>query len=412
MKKSKVKPEELASQSENRSPGSYYVRVYSSGKWALYLETWKGNSKEQIKVPPAVAKDMGFQPNMTAESARENVRLVNKFQKKSKQATRKKIAASERVSSLLNFNQTLFPENLVREFLEKIETSSEGADRFIVRLRRSFQVVQEIATELKIDPSQYSKENMKIFSIFKNRKYSVSYSKDIVWMFNKWGQFWSLKKSTFFEPIPKIRIRTQSSLSENQRDKQSVRKISKPMTIPILKKIEKAVIARSKTDNLRYNWLEASFLFGLRPSECDAVFDKAEVEYDSNGTAVLAVIQTKIASADSSGGIKRIPVLCKEQEISLEKIIRGEGVRPTPGWVKAICNEQLGAKGAAIQNFDLYCGRKGFVDFMLFIGQEIHHASVFAGHRSLSTTWKYYKDRDSVKYNKNPYVESRRKQTG
>jgi integrase len=46
----------------------------------------------------------------------------------------------------------------------------------------------------------------------------------------------------------------------------------------------------------------------------------------------------------------------------------------------------------------LYGGRKGFVDLMLSLGQNLENVSIWLGHKDISTTWEHYKDRDTLSF--------------
>ncbi len=71
-------------------------------------------------------------------------------------------------------------------------------------------------------------------------------------------------------------------------------------------------------------------------------------------------------------------------------------------------------KYEALDVYDLYAGRKGFIDWLIKSfdeggsGQTIENASIYCGHKSLDTTWTFYKDRISVNYQPTDYTESQK----
>jgi hypothetical protein len=155
---------------------------------------------------------------------------------------------------------------------------------------------------------------------------------------------------------------------------------------------------RANTEEVKwYNWLECSFYFGLRPLELDEALGKPTVIYDHfTGVPILVIEQTKLIIEDA-GRIKRIPVVTHQQEKCLKLIEAGSSkvIRPDPKWVDKLCRDKS-KKYEALDGYDLYTGRKGFVDWIIKPteegggGQTIENANIYAGHKSLATTWKYY----------------------
>lgn len=232
-------------------------------------------------------------------------------------------------------------------------------------------------------------------------------------MINKWGQFYSKQTGKFFEPLGKIIPNTQRAISrENKKKGKSVRRPSLPLSEEILVSVYQK-IDKSNADEIKfYSWLKCSFYFGLRPSELDKALGCPDIVYDhSSGTPILVIEQTKLIISDDER-IKKIPVVTLQQNECLELIKAGtdEVLRPDPKWVDKICRDK-NKKYKELERYDLYAGRKGFVDWIIKPssegggGQTIENASIYAGHKSLETTWKYYKDRKTVTFQPTSFTQ-------
>lgn len=275
-----------------------------------------------------------------------------------------------------------------------------------------FFLTQVISSKLKLQPFKYNDRVDEVLAYIKEKKYSVSYSKDIIYMMNKWGSFYSKQTGKFFEPIAKIIPNTQRAISrENNLKGRSVRRPSLPITEEILEDVYK----KSKGDLEQvkyYNWLRCSFYFGLRPSELDDALSLPIIEEHISGIEILVIEQTKLIIKDEER-LKRIPVLTAQQKECIEIIKSGnaKAVRPDTEWVNKICRMK-NKKYGPLDGYDLYAGRKGFVDWIIKpntdggAGQTIENASIYCGHKSLDTTWTFYKDRVSINYRPTEYTES------
>ena len=177
---------------------------------------------------------------MTVAEARTEIKKYNKMRKSSLKVSASQVRALRRLEELKMIDKTLFPDELVDEFVMRLQAGSDGKPRFKNRLITNFKIAMEMAKELKLQPHDYNANMDLIVAYMKDdkRKYSVSYCKDIFYILNKWGTFYSRKYKTFFEPIEKLRIKTQNAISTAHKEKDGVRKESQPMTEAILKKIK------------------------------------------------------------------------------------------------------------------------------------------------------------------------------
>ena len=149
--------------------------------------------------------------------------------------------------------------------------------------------------------------------------------------------------------------------------------------------------------------LYISFVFGLRPSECDEAIKNPKIEVHG-GVPALVIYQSKLTVVDEDEKEKRIPIICEEQDKALKMIEKKQATRPSPKWVDKVCKDDRKTYDANFK-YDLYCGRKGFTDFLLGKEQSLEQISIWAGHKSISTTWSHYKDKRSIRFNETTYTK-------
>jgi len=381
-----------------------------SGKWRVMFESWLNGKKTQTQVSKALYGELGLTLAMTVIEARREIKKYNKIRKSSLKVSASQVRALRRLEELKMIDKTLFPDDLVDEFVMRLQAGSDGKPRFKNRLITNFRIAMEMTKELKLQPHDYN-ANMDLIVLYmkdEKRKYSVSYCKDIFYVLNKWGVFYSRKHKTFFEPVGKLRIKTQNAISIAHKDKDGVRKESQPMTEELLKKVKLKVDGDLDAVK-KYNWLYISFVFGLRPSECDEAIKNPKIEVHG-GVPVLVVYQSKLTVVEEDEKEKRIPIICEEQAKALKMIEKKQATRPSPKWVDKVCKDDRKTYDTNFK-YDLYCGRKGFTDFLLSKNQPLHEISQWAGHKSIETTWHHYKDKRSIRFNDTPFTKKNYKKT-
>lgn len=389
-----------------RSRGFFYVseKPKGSGKWRVMFESWKDGKKTQTQVSKAMLGELGLTPVMTVAEARTEIKKYNKIRKSSLKVSASQVRALRRLEELKMIDKTLFPDDLVDEFVMRLQAGSDGKPRFKNRLITNFKIAMEMTQELKLQPHDYN-ANMDLIVLYmkdEKRQYSVSYCKDIFYVLNDWVVFYSRKYKTFFDPVGNLRIKTQNAISIAHKDKDGVRKESQPMTEEILKKVKLKVDGDLDAVK-KYNWLYISFVFGLRPSECDEAIKNPKIEVHG-GVSALVVYQSKLTVVDEDEKEKRIPIICDEQAKALKMIEKKQATRPSPKWVDKVCKDDRKTYDANFK-YDLYCGRKGFTDFLLGKEQSLEQISIWAGHKSISTTWSHYKDKRSIRFNETTYTK-------
>ncbi len=390
----------------DRSRGCYYVRKLKSGKWNLYFESWKNGEKKQELIPVSeyINLFLPIQVSMTVEQARKAMKDHN-FHRKNAIGPLAQIRAMKRVDLIKKFDKSLFPPDLVELFIDKVRKESDGTEQHKLKLIVHFNFVQKMIRELSILPHEYKDNYGYIVDYFKTKKLSVSYSKNLINIMNRWGYFISRQQGKYYEPIKRLKGTTKSAIKSIQKAKADpVRRPSLPMTELLLAKIKRKV---SKSDQKQLGWLNfiiVSFYFGLRPKEVMTVVEKPIVE-NHNGIPVLVVNQTKLTSvSNEEDRIKKIPVICEQQMTALGLIKTGHILRPHSSWVDQLCKEPKIVYGPT-EDYGLYTGRKGFTDLMLTLGQNLEDISGWLGHHSIDMTWKFYKTKNVINFNQTDFVK-------
>jgi hypothetical protein len=356
---------------------SFYVRIRKSG-WYLYEEKYVDGERLQLKVPNQIYLEIGIDPDLSPEAAKQRVKEINKersFQRKQQHA-----AAARTALKLQDFDKLYFKEEDIVKFEERLRMRTAGSDRHLQKLFSQFKHVQKMMRRLKIGPEDYLDKSEYIFKYLAENEISLDYSNKIIQMANYWGAYLSKRQAKFFDPISPIPGSFQTLIAKAQRKKKkAVRRPSKRLNIPGLAKL------KTKLSREKYNWVALSFEFGLRPDEVDSLKESAEVITNISGVEVLRVFQSKIEGADLEGAYKYIPILFEEQRVALSAL--PEIARPS---AKEI--------GAVLEGCDTYCGRKGFADLMQSRGQKLEHISLWLGHKNIQTTLKTYKDLANVPF--------------
>ncbi|NUN05111.1 MAG: hypothetical protein HUU57_05060, partial [Bdellovibrio sp.] len=178
-------------ETSRRSLGSYYVKKNSSGTWSLLLESYEEGRRSQETIPKSLYYKFGLRPEMTVQQAREEVKKYNFLRKNENAEVRSQMVAQKRSDRLVGVNEKLFPPILVKKFTDLIQ-ELHATPRYKVRMAGVFDLIQVMTSKhIKILPSQYADEMGKITNYLKKKKYSVSYSMDIIYMLNWWGKFYA-----------------------------------------------------------------------------------------------------------------------------------------------------------------------------------------------------------------------------
>ncbi len=142
----------------------------------------------------------------------------------------------------------------------------------------------------------------------------------------------------------------------------------------------------------QYEYVHATFYFGLRPSELDSILkDKSNFKITaSSGVKVLNVNQSKLSSIAEDKRWKGIPAILPEQLEAIKNLQSGKIKKPLLKTIKKILTDH--------PTIGLYSGRKGFTDLMLSYNQTLEDISAWMGHKSIDRTWKHYKNKKAVTF--------------
>jgi integrase len=234
---------------------------------------------------------------------------------------------------------------------------------------------------LKIDPMEWFERRYEVYDYFYQQSFSISYVKKILSIANLWGYYICKKLGKPFLPIKNPRGYERQRIVDNFFDQNKSKK-SKPL------KPEKLNSVIGKFSNENFNWLYLSIWFGLRPKEIDNTKNDElwRIETLQTGLKVLWLYQTKLVAIPKEERWKGIPIIHDEQKFALKILESKNFKRPHHQKMKEI----LG------QSFQLYGGRKGFVDLMLQRGHRLEAISQWMGHTTLGRTWRDYKDRRDI----------------
>ena len=227
-------------------------------------------------------------------------------------------------------------------------------------------------------------------------------------MMNWWGKFYAKNTGTYFEKIEKLRANAKTSIAEAHKFKQEgVRTAALPIDETVLKRIKQNMDPKNEEHQKWVNWIECAYRFGLRPSEIDRVIGNVETTFE-DGAEILLVEQTKTVFDNSDRDkIKRIPILCEEQEGCLDILRNGNAMRPHPKWIDKMAKDSQ-KKYNRFQKYDCYSPRKGATDYWLKdLKQTLENCALFLGHRSIDTTLRHYKDKNKAYFTPTAFVKNK-----
>ena len=365
---------------------TFYVKK-SKKSWSLYEEIWTEGKRKQVAVPAMAYPKVGIDPTLTVAAARARIKQVNKERKVDRSQAS---ASARRVALIGHFDGVFFPQNYIEQFTERVKSASAGNEAHVRKLFSHFNFVQAMIKEVRVEPKNYAEDVHKFYQYMIGRQCSVDYAKKIIQMLNMWGRFVAKQQGSFFEQAPMPPRKFRSSLAKAQRNKKGVRRESERLTTTLLAELKGALNGR------RYRWLYISLWLGLRPIEVDQLAAEGlTLDQHDDGVDVLVVNQTKIEGEEEADSLKYIPLLFPEQ-------------RQAVAWLKAADIERPESKELQTLTgltIDVYCARKGFVDLMQSLGQQVEHASIWMGHKDIKMTLKHYKNPVNVPFTK---IESKK----
>jgi hypothetical protein len=362
---------------------SYFLR--KKGKsLTIYRQEFTAGKKAQKYIPKHLWPSLGVSPTADEGQIRDAIKRLN-------QDGKLKREAQARESSLRRLNESkivesvFLPKELVLEFEEEFKLKSFGSDAHVAKLLSHWVTIQELISELRIEPAEYSVKRHLIYRAMAKRKYSPSYVQRLVRILNEWGRFVSRNRGTFFESVPSPRGQALTLVNDRYQESELNRSGgSTPLTAATIEKLK----GKIAPDQL--NWLELSFYFGLRPIEVEGLRSKKtrRIETDTHEIPILHVFQSKLRH-HSNQAWKAIPCILPKQRELLILIEEGNFRRPLAKTIQSYAKDE---------RLTLYGGRKGFTDLMLENGQLLEDVSQWLGHSEIDRTWSNYKNKNRISW--------------
>ena len=376
------------SNQDQGSRGSYSVVKATSYKcgWKLKRKYFvDGEARDEI-IPIDKWQALGFSHAMTIDQARGRASQLNTEKKLDTEKARK---SALRVAKLEVVESAFLPDYLVTEFSAQLVGRRHQSDAHKKKLLSHWLKLRALILFLQTKPEEYSENEGRIYDWFAANAVSPEYAMKLIGLLNRWGALSCKKAGSFYEPVKMPKGKDRAAIADAYQDSDSFQGESDPLTPQMLD----AKCTSLSEEN--YRWLYVSVWFGLRPEEIDGLKTADnklwKVEKDrATGVDVLWVYQPKLVGLERSKRWKPIPIIFKEQTKAISYINEGLLQRPTYKKLHSVFGEKV----------RLYGGRKGFQDLMLDRGQTLENISVWMGHQDISRTWKSYRNKRRVSFNK------------
>ncbi len=336
---------------------------------------------------------------MNADDAKKRLKEFRKLNKATREEVARQARTFERYKKSRTINRSLFPENLVNLFENKMTQENFGSQDHLDKKFYTFATVQEIMNTLAITPEVYAENTKRIFKYFVDNQYSLNYCQKLISVMNEWGKFATAKGSGCYKVIPQPKGNAREKINDASSNKVGVRKEAISMTQDLLNQIIGLNILHPR----EINFLKATFYLGLRPEELIRTPSGgryySKVQHIS-GFDVISVYQEKLKGVPDNKRTKNIPIKWDEQKEAVKIIEDYTQAQPTfkkPLYktLKKIaqalnCNSGNKALG-------LYSGRKGFTNWCFDKGEsDFISVASWMGHLDTATTYAIYRDRTKV----------------
>ncbi len=383
------------------SVGSYYIRPKQKGKsFSLYLKKYENGKpvNPHQKIDEAIYYRFGLSAEMTALEAKTKLKDFRKLNKATREEVARQDRTFKRYARSRTINQTLFPQEMVNIFEQKIRNENIGTDKHLNKKLYVFATIQEIINSLKLVPETYAENSKIIFKYFIDNQYSLNYSQKMISMMNEWGKFATAKGSGYFKIIPQPKGNFREKISKGSQTKTGVRKEALPMTQNLLDQIVSIAPNHGFTAN-EINFFKATFYLGLRPEELMKTSNggKHYSKYTDlkSGLDVVMVYQEKLQGVPENKRTKHIPIKWDEQKNAVSIIENRNFHKPNYKKIKSLAQAlNCNADGKAL---GLYSGRKGFTNWCFDKGEtDFVGVASWLGHLDTATTYAIYLDRSKV----------------
>lgn len=366
------------------------IKVIPNGKRRDGSEGWS-LVIDGTRAKPDAYTAFGLPKSLTISEAKVRLESIRANQRLKKQES--KIAAvAERKSKERDEAIAFLPQADIQEFETNVLAPKflglptlDPKHKTAIRWQSALKVLAEV----KLTPADWYQREYQFYIALERRQYSPDYANRIITLLNLYGFFYCHKYLRPFAPIPKLgkRHRGKQAMAASKAGRG---KKSKRLTPEMLEAQKSNLLVEN------YNWLFVSVWLGLRPEEVDTLV-KPEPGFESylteasDETPILNVYQPKLAYLeDEDKKWKRIPLLLPEMLKAHRLIQQGQLRRP----LNKTMRKYFGAR------LTCYAGRKGFMDLMQSLDQDPFNISQWMGHTTLNRSFKDYKDKSVVHFNK------------
>jgi integrase len=360
-----------------------HTRKDGSRGWRiLWRDKFVGTKEKARHVKEAEYAALGIKTSMTCEEANGRLKQLNLDEDRKRHETRRN-AIHERLAK----ESKLECEHLPKAFADKFEAEFLAAKYLdnpaqLKKVQIHWRTAKRIIRAVNKPLSEWGRKPEPFYGYFQKEKVSWEYAKKLLRILNDWGYFMADESGLTFRPIPappaRARERIRDAYFEAGKSKESL-----PLTPKMLER------ARSNLLPEHANWIMIAIWFGLRPGEVKSLKDKTGKKFYmgvQEGKKVVWIYQSKLTNLAREKRFKPIPILYPEQEVVLKLIAEGNFKKPLAKTVAKHFGERVNCYGP----------RKGFVDLMMGLGQQLQNISAWMGHQSLLTTQRFYKDKATV----------------
>jgi len=348
----------------------------------LWRDKFEGTKEKARHVKESEYSALGVKTSMTREEANARLKQLNLDEERRRHEA-KRNAIKERLSE----EDDVECEHLPKVFAQRFEVEHLSAKYLdnpeqLKKVQTHWRAAKKIVRAVKRPMAEWGKKPEPFYIYFQQNKVSWEYAKRLMRILNDWGYFMADETGSTFRPIPAPPARARERIRDAYFDA-GKSKESAPLTPGMLEK------KRSGLFPEHANWIMIAVWLGLRPGEVKSLKDKTGKKFrvgTQGGKKVVWVYQSKLTNLPYEKRFKGIPILYPEQETVLNLIKEGNFVRPLAKTVKAHFGDKVNTYGP----------RKGFVDLMMGLGQQLQNISAWMGHQSLLTTQRFYKNKNLV----------------
>ncbi|WP_373997930.1 hypothetical protein [Bdellovibrio bacteriovorus] len=250
--------------------------------------------------------------------------------------------------------------------------------------------VQEILTDLKIQPHEYFSKRKSFCKYFQKECTSKSYVEKLLKIVKLWGEFYSEQARTYFKRLPNPKgIALEAIVEASAADSEE----ATPFIQQLLMKMPGQMLLG------QWEYMRATLWLGLRPSDLDLIIEDSSKHKSVQGeVTIFSVYQPKLTSVPKEKGWKHMPLFHAEMMAALNDLESGNLVKPLVKTIRSAASK--------VEGLGLYSGRKRFTDLMPGLGQSLENIFMWLGHSSIERTGKHHKDKHLVKFN--PMLQKQR----